>query len=297
MKRSEFLKASAALGTLSLLPYSCLHNSTSSKFKLGYQLYSIRDEMAKDPISTIKALKSMGYEDFEHYGFSAKNGNYYGFKVSEFKSRLDDLNLTVSSGHYPFANFIDKPIAELSKYADKTIKGALAMKSKYIVWPWIAPEDRNTDGYKKLSEKLNFLGEKITQAGLGFAYHNQGYEFDDSQGIMGYDIICKETDANLVKLQLDMYWIMHEAKTTPVAVIAKDPERFVMWHIKDMHKESRDYTELGNGSIDYVNLMPKPKDSGLEYFYIEQGGNFKENSINSAAFSAKYFKDNLQKYF
>ncbi|BAO77254.1 hypothetical protein [Winogradskyella sp. PG-2] len=69
-----------------------------------------------------------------------------------------------------------------------------------------------------------------------------------------------------------------------------------MWHIKDMHKDSRDYTELGNGSIDYNKILPSPEKSGLEYFYIEQGGNYTESSIKSAAFSADYFIKNLQKY-
>jgi hypothetical protein len=69
-----------------------------------------------------------------------------------------------------------------------------------------------------------------------------------------------------------------------------------MWHIKDMDKVSKDYTELGNGSIDYVDLLPDPEASGLEFYFIEQGGNFADNSLKSAADSAAYFKSHLQKY-
>lgn len=297
MKRNEFLKASAAIGALSLLPFSCLANSPSSKFKLGYQLFSVRDEMKKDPIATLKALKKMGYQHFEHFGFNEDKETYYGYKSSEFKKILEDLNLSISSGHYPFAGYFNSTAAQLSEYVDKVIKGALTMQSKYIVWPWMAPENRNLEDYRRLSEKLNFIGEKVREAGLGFAYHNHGYEFADVKGTSGYKIITEETDANLVKLQLDMYWIMHEAKTTPSELIAKHGKRFVMWHIKDMHKTSRDYTELGNGSIDYTSLMPNPHDSGLEFYYIEQGGNFTVNSMKSAAFSANYFKNNLQNKF
>ena len=123
------------------------------------------------------------------------------------------------------------------------------------------------------------------------------FDFDDLNGTTGYEIIVKETDASLVKLQLDMYWVMHSSNSTPSELIAENPERYVMWHIKDMHKESRDYTELGNGSIDYNGIMPNPVDTGLEFYYIEQGGNFTESSMQSAAFSANYFKANLQKFF
>ena len=75
------------------------------------------------------------------------------------------------------------------------------------------------------------------------------------------------------------------------------PNRYVMWHLKDMHKISRDYTELGNGSIDYTSILPDPFTTGLEFFYIEQGGNFTEYSTKSAEFSANYYKQSLAQYF
>jgi len=91
----------------------------------------------------------------------------------------------------------------------------------------------------------------------------------------------------LVKLQIDMYWVMHSSKQTPKELISQHPGRYVMWHIKDMDKITRDYTELGNGSIDYVDVLPDPNESGLEYFYIEQGGNFAHNAMNFST-SSKY---------
>ena len=170
------------------------------------------------------------------------------------------------------------------------------MESKYITWPWISPEQRTIETYKLMSNKLNIIGEQITDAGLGFAYHNQGFEFDDHNGENGFDIIISETDPSLVKLQMDMYWVMHSSNYTPKQLIDHQPGRYVMWHIKDMDKITRDYTELGNGSIDYIDILPDPVKSGLEFYYIEQGGNFLDSSIKSAAFSANYFKNNLQKY-
>ena len=147
-----------------------------------------------------------------------------------------------------------------------------------------------------MSKKLNIIGEQITKAGLGFAYHNHGYEFEEHDGESGFEIIMRETDPSLVKLQMDMYWVMHSSKYTPKELIQKQPGRYVMWHIKDMDKVSKDYTELGNGSIDYVELLPDPNISGLEFYFIEQGGNFSDDSMKSASDSAKYFKEYLQKY-
>ena len=147
-----------------------------------------------------------------------------------------------------------------------------------------------------MTERLNIIGEQVTAAGLGFAYHNHGFEFEDHNGEIGYDIILRGTDPSLVKLQMDLYWVMHSSKLTPKEWVKKQPGRYVMWHIKDMDKVTRDYTELGNGSIDYHEVLPDPKESGLEFYYIEQGGNFAHSPMRSAADSAKYFKKHLQKY-
>lgn len=296
MHRRDFIKTSGAIGVIACLPVSCFSYSDSSKYKMGYQLFSIRDEMARDPIATLKALKKMGYEDFETYGFDSEKMLFYGFEVSEFKSILDDLGLSVSSGHYGFSDYVERPEDELKRFVAHCIVGAKAIGSRYITWPWIAPERRNIDGFKLVASKLNRVGEQVTKAGLGFAYHNHGYDFQDQNGTNGFDIISNETDPSLVKLQMDMYWVMHSSTQTPKELVKKQPGRYVMWHIKDMHKVSRDYTELGNGSIDYLKILPEPTLSGLEFYYIEQGGNFSENSMKSAASSATYFKTNLQKF-
>ena len=106
----------------------------------------------------------------------------------------------------------------------------------------------------------------------------------------------QETDPALVKLQMDLYWVMHSSKLTPSELFSKQPGRFVMWHIKDMDKVSRDYSELGNGSIDYTVILPEASKAGLQYYYIEQGGNFAKDPIQSVTDSAAFFKKNLEKY-
>lgn len=296
MNRRHFIGETTALVASTYLPLNCNSMETKSTFKMGYQLFSIRDEMAKDPIATLQALKAMGYEDFEAYGFDEEKGMFYGYKAAEFKKILTDMELTVTSGHYGFSPYLDKSDDDLRRFVDKCIKGAKTLESPYITWPWIAPEQRTLDNFKLMSRKLNLIGEQVTKAGLGFAYHNHGFEFEDHNGENGYDIIMSDTDPSLVKLQIDMYWVMHSSSFTPSEIIQKEPGRFVMWHIKDMDKVSRDYTELGNGSIDYIKLLPDPVVSGLEFCYIEQGGNFAHSSMKSAEDSAIYYKKNLMQF-
>ena len=296
MDRRTFVKKAGVLGGMTMLALSCKYEKTQPKYKMGYQLYSIRDEMAKDPIKTLKALKAMGYQDFEIYGFDDIKGMYYGFPSSDFKQVLDDLDLTVTSGHYGFSPYLEKDDDALKRFVDSCIAGAKQINSKYITWPWIAPEQRTIEHFKLMSQKLNVIGEQISKAGLGFAYHNHGFEFEDHNGENGFDIIISETDSSLVKLEMDMYWVMHSSSYTPQELINAQPGRYVLWHIKDMDKITRDYTELGNGSINYLELLPDPILSGLEHYYIEQGGNYSNNAMQSAAASAQYFKNHLQQY-
>jgi len=270
--------------------------NTKPRYKMGLQLFTIRDVMASNPSATMEKVASLGYEDTETYGFDPKTISYYGLKAKEFGQLLDDHGLTTTSGHYDLFRYLNAPETELLAYVDQCIIGAAALKQKYITWPWLDPQDRGIETFKLLAPKLNKVGERIKKAGLSFAYHNHNFEFIDHDGENGYDIIMKETDPVLVKLQIDLYWVMRASKLTPAELFRRQPGRFVMWHIKDMDKVNQDYTELGNGSIDYTTILPDIKIAGLEYYYLEQGGNFRENSMQSIAESAAFFKGNLQRY-
>ncbi len=295
MNRRNFIENTGILCATAFLPLSDLSRFGKPKFKMGLQLYTIREDMAKDTIATLKVAKAMGYNDFETFGFDSDKGTFYGYKSADFKKIMDDLHITASSGHFAFHLYLDKPDDDLSRYVDACIIGAHALGMKYITWPWIAPEQRTLDNFKLMSKKLNLIGEQVTSGGLGFAYHNHDFEFKDYNGKNGFDIILNETDPSLVKLEMDLYWVMH-SKLKPKELVRSQPGRYVMWHIKDMDKITRDYTELGNGSIDYVKILPDPIESGLEFYYLEQGGNYAHSPMQSIADSAAYFKQNLQQY-
>ena len=294
MHRRRFLHTSAlgvaGAATLGAQSFSTLMNN---RYKIGLQLFSVRDAMAKNPLETLVKLKAMGYEDFETYGYDPQTNSIYGYEISEFKSLLDELQLTTTSGHYGFSDYFDADEQTLSWFVNRCIGAAKTLNSPYITWPWVHPDRRNSEGFERLGHRLNRIGKQITEAGLGFAYHNHGYEFEDWNGQTGFDILMEITNPDWVKLQMDMYWVVHSGKT-PNALVAQQPGRFVMWHIKDMDKQTRDYTELGNGSIDYTQALPNPEAAGLQYYYLEQGGNYAVSSMDSAKVSIAYFKKYLQ---
>jgi sugar phosphate isomerase/epimerase len=296
INRRNFIGQTMALTSSAMFLSSAFTSSAKKKYEMGLQLFTMRDDMAKDPVNSLKRIAAIGYQDLETYGYDPGQNKYYGFKASEFKKVLDDTNLTTSSGHYDLFRYLEKPV-ELKEYVARCIEGAHALNQKYITWPWLDPESRSIEKFKILADRLNVIGEQIKSGGLRLAYHNHDFEFIDHNGQTGYDIIMRDTDPALVKLQIDLYWAMHSSKRTPHELFKLQPGRFVMWHIKDMDKKNRDYTELGNGSIDYTKIMPDTRLAGMEYYFVEQGGNFATDPFTSITNSAQYVKANLQKKY
>jgi len=296
INRREFIFQSTSMMSASLLALQSFKNISLPKYKMGLQLFTVREPMSKDVAGSIKKIASIGYEDCETYGYDPVQGKYYGLKATDFKQLLADNNMITTSGHYDFTKYFDKPADELMQFVDQCVEGGHALGQRYITWPWLDPKFRSLENFRVLAGKLNTIGERVNKAGLGFAYHNHDFEFVDYNGENGYQVIMRETDPKLVKLQMDLYWVMHSSKLSPAELFSQQPGRFVMWHIKDMDKISRDYSELGNGSIDFTVILPQASHAGLQYYYIEQGGNFAKNPIQSITDSAAYFKKNLEKY-
>jgi sugar phosphate isomerase/epimerase len=290
------MRRAAAFIPASALALQSRGEHVTAQYNMGLQLFSIRAPLANDVRGTIKKVGEIGYQDCETYGFNPGKMSYYNLSTKDFRRLLSDNGLITTSGHYDFAQYFNTSEDDLKQYADKCIEGAKELGQKYITWPWLDPESRTLDKFKQLTGKLNMVGERVTKAGLGFAYHNHDYEFFDHNGENGYDIVMRETDPTFVKLQLDLYWVMHSSPLTPSQLIDLHPGRFVMWHIKDMDKVTRDYSELGNGSIDFTTILPEATRAGLQYYYIEQGGNFQKDPMQSVTDSAIYFKANLEKY-
>jgi sugar phosphate isomerase/epimerase len=265
------------------------------RYKMGLQLYTIRRPLAADLDGTLKRVAALGYEEVESYGFDPATIGYYGLPAKAFAERLRDLKMTCPSGHYDLNRFASAPDDALYRYVDACIEGAKAIGQSYITWPVLDEPSKKLEAFKAVVARLNPLGERVAKAGLQLAYHNHGWEFVEQNGELPYDVLLKGTDPALVKLQVDLYWLAHDSKEPAHYWFKKAPGRYVMWHVKDMHKVSRDYTELGNGTIDYTQIWPDIKLAGMKHFFVEQGGNFAQDPMRSIEDCATYVKTRLLK--
>jgi sugar phosphate isomerase/epimerase len=285
MDRRTFIQGAVASAAL-VLPMS----QPLQRYKMGLQLYTMRAAMARDVAGTLSRISALGYQEVETYGFAPESLGYYGLSAKAFSQLLKDNKLTTSSGHYDLNKFASASDDDMKRYVDRCIAGAQALGQEYITWPLLDAPDRTIERFKAIAQRLNVIGTQIKKAGLELAYHNHDFEFVEQNGQIGYDIILKDTDAALVKLQMDLYWIARGSKLSPHEWFKRAPGRFAMWHVKDMHKESRDYTELGNGSIDFSRIWPDAKLAGLKHYFVEQGGNFTKDPFQSITDSAAYMK-------
>ncbi|MGH8636330.1 MAG: sugar phosphate isomerase/epimerase family protein [Burkholderiales bacterium] len=292
MNRRTFMHHAGALASASLaVPFI----QTRPRYKLGLQLFTMRAAMATNVEDTLKRVAAMGYQEVETYGFDPQAIGYYRMPAKAFADRLRGHNLTAVSGHYDLNRFVSTSVEELQRYVDRCIEGARVLGQSYITWPLLDPDSRTIEKFKVVAERLNVIGAQIKKAGLQLAYHNHDFEFLEQNGQIGYDIILKNTDPALVKLQMDLYWIARGSKVSPNEWFKRHPGRFVMWHVKDVHKVSGDYTEVGNGTIDFTKIWPEASLAGLKHFFVEQGGNFTHDPFRSVADSAEYVKRVLLK--
>jgi sugar phosphate isomerase/epimerase len=259
MKRRAFIRSGCAgLIASMFLPKTTFSNLVPSH-RIGLQLYSVRNEMSKDPISCLNKIAEIGYTHLEAAGYN--DGQFYGMSPAEFKQLVEDLGMRLIASHVTFNNDDIAKVLEAHREAGIT----------YLVWPWLSQEQRSSlDSYREVAEQCNVIGKMCKDNKMKFGYHNHDFEFHEVDGVVPYDILLKETDPELVCMELDLYWIIYAGKD-PMEYFDKYPGRFELWHVKDMSGDgSREMTEVGSGIIDYEALLGMASVSGMKEFFVEQ---------------------------
>lgn len=288
--RRNFIKQSGLLSAGLLLNPSELLKKQKT---VGIQLYTLRELVAKDPRAVIKNIGAAGYKEVEMFGLGADN-KFFGLTVSEFSRLLKDNGLKSPSGHYAPEKFLfeNGNGDDVKNFCD----AGNTLGNTHIIIPWLAEERRKTiDQYKILAERINKAGEICKQNGLQLAYHNHDFEFKDIDGQHGYDILLNNTDKDLVKFEMDIYWVIR-AGYNPVDLFKKQPGRFHFWHVKDMYKEDKTLnTEVGKGSVNFKTIFASAKLSGVKHYIMEQENNYKPDFYGSIKTSCSFIKNNLLK--
>lgn len=245
----------------------------------GIQLYSVRDDMKKDPVGTLKQLAAMGYIYVEHANYVDRK--FYGYTAAEFKKLLDGFGLKMRSGHTTMdATHWDAAKNDFTDVWKQTVEDAAIVGQQYVISPWLDDENRKSfDDLKKYMEVFNKSGELCKKSGMKFGYHNHDFEFSQKlNDVKIFDIILQNTDPMLVTQQLDI-GNMYHAGGIAADIIKQYPGRFELLHVKDEIKSAGDgemggkyeSTILGKGIIPVKEVVDLAKKSGgTIHFIIEQ---------------------------
>ncbi len=229
---------------------------------MGVQLYTVRDLIQKNLVQTLKQIRAIGYDEVELFP------GVYKHTARELLSILRRSGLTAASGHFNYEDFTSK------------VPYARHLGLKWMVCPmlpkaqWGSPE-----GFRRAAVAFNQWGKLCQQHDMRFAFHNHNYEFQDLKGTTGYDILLKETDPELVWLEMDCYWIT-QAGRDPVLLLNQLGKRVRLLHLKDRKADSptsqelndnaAHFTEVGNGTISWRALLALAQKLDIEHYYVEQ---------------------------
>lgn len=256
--RRAFLAMSAAM------PWALrgLSFATTYHIPVGLELYSVRDELQKDPQGTVRAVAKMGYQCVEFYA------PYYDWteaQAKDMRKLMDDLKIECYSTHNDESFFSDAKI-------DHARSLNQILGTKYMVQAWSDPKP-NVDAWKALADKLNAAAVKLEPSGLKVGYHNHDAEWKPLEGKRPIEVLAANTKPS-VMLQLDVGTCL-EAGADPVAWIEANPGRIRSIHCKDWSPDPNIAykTLFGEGKANWKAIFQAAESvGGVEYYLIEQEG-------------------------
>ncbi|OFY57279.1 MAG: sugar phosphate isomerase [Bacteroidetes bacterium RBG_13_46_8] len=257
------MKKVAVFYCIMVFPLAVLvFNSCAKQKDIGLQLWSIREDMQKDPVKTIEELGKTGYTFVETADYS--RGKFYGMSPADFKALVEKNNMRFVSSHtglpVPDSASWDAAMA----WWDTCVDAHSTAGVSFIVQPFM---DRvgysSLAGLQRYCDYFNVVGQKCRDKGIQFGYHNHSGEFVDLEGQTLYDYMLQHTDSTLVFFQSDLYWMVLGGKN-PVDYFTRYPGRFKLWHVKDEK-------EIGaSGKMDFKTLYENASLAGLQYSIVEQ---------------------------
>lgn len=277
MKRRQFLRiAGAAAGAAAILPGSAAAFNRSRRLRrVGLELYSVRDQMRKDPERTLAAVRAMGYDDVELlWSF----GNF-GRTPAQVKATLDKEGLRAPSAH------ID-PKSMLSDW-DRSLADAHLLGMEYLIVPSLPGDVKTLDGWREWADHLNTAGAAARKANLWVAFHNEPDHMQPIDGQVPYDVFIARLDPSLVRLQLDV-GNMVMGGGDPLKYLAAHGDRYWSFHVKDVVPDRKHDTELGTGIVDLERIFASIHDLDDKPLYVEQEE--PKDSLASARQNARYLR-------
>jgi sugar phosphate isomerase/epimerase len=224
--------------------------------QISLQLYTVREETARDMPGTLRKISEIGYPAVEFAG-------YGGLTPQDLKTTLDDLNLRASGAHVPLDSWETNP--------ETVLADMQTLDCAHAILPIVPPERRTDEAsVARLAEDLNRWGEQCRREGIAFSYHNHDFEFAPLGTTTMWDVLVRETDPEVVGLELDLYWVKY-AGTDPETTLRNVAGRVSLVHLKDMAPDDTlSDLPVGEGTLPWAALLEAANAAGVEWYVAEQ---------------------------
>ncbi len=301
--RRSFLKTSGAFALGSMLPAWTLADSLTFAAKYpppGLQVYTLSallNAAGADTRAVLKQIAGIGIKELETA--TGGNGLYYGHKAKVFADMANEAGLKWIGNHIgglPRNASTSAPAASsqqrsrnLRDNIQEIVDDAAEGGCKWVVCSSSAIS--TLDEIKRTTEIFVIAGDLAAKNKMRFAYHNHQSEFDKIEGVSAFDYVLANTDKKKVFMELDLAWAT-AAGQDPVALFKKYPNRFPLWHVKDLDKTTGRPCPVGTGKVDFKHIFTNSKLSGVEHTFIEQDG---AKTIEDPASSVRWLNNNIYK--
>ena len=248
MNRRTFLHQGAA-GTAGLaLGLTVARAAAATKIPVGLQLYSVREQCAKDLPGTVAAVAQIGYKGVEFAG-------YHGRSAKELRKLMDDLGLVCCGTHTPLESILPDKLAE-------TIEFNLTLGNKFLIVPWM--ENKTRQAWLDKAKLFNEVADKVKGRGLLVGYHAHAHDFEKFDGVTAWDIFFGGTKAEVV-MQLDTS-NCRDGGADPVAVLKQYPGRAQTIHLKASGGGPE--AVIGEDKVDWPAVFKFCEGPGATQWYI-----------------------------
>lgn len=229
-----------------------------ARIKVALQLYSIREDCARDLVGTLKAVADMGYEGVEFAG-------YYGWSAERLRELLEEYGLEVAGSHIGLD-------ALLGKEFEETVRFNRELGNKFLIVPWL-PEERRSSraAWLDTARLVNDIAKELRPHGLRVGYHNHTFEFQPIDGERPWDIFFSSTTPDVV-MQLDTGNAMRGGVSPEgvLEIIRRYAGRATTVHLKEF-SSTNELAIIGEGDMKWREFLHLCETiGGTEWYIIEQ---------------------------
>ncbi len=233
---------------------------------VGLQLYSVRAAFQENPLATLRAVKTMGYDGVEFFGAPLYCAEFYA-------GLLKETGLVCCG--WLWSNVLDPAGLEAG------IRFNQAIGNHTLICGSIKHE--NLAGIKANARRFNEVADVLAPHGMRFGYHSHKTDHPLVGGVSPWNVLMDNTDARVI-MQLDTGNSM-DGGADILDILNRYPGRCQTIHMKP-HRDGQYVTGIrpviGDDDCPWREVIDFCRTKGRTEWFIVEYGNTEPNALQTA---------------